>query len=323
MTRAVVFGYHNVGVRCLKALLAHGVDVALVVTHEDSPGETIWFGSVASTAAEFAIPTIAPGDPNAPEIVACVAAVRPDFIFSFYYRRMLRPALLALAPRGALNIHGSLLPKYRGRAPVNWAIIHGETETGATLHYMADKPDTGDIVAQTAVPILPDDVAGDVFVKVTVAAEMTLDRALPALLAGTAPRAPQDPGKASYFGGRKPEDGVIDWSKSATAIHNLVRAVAPPYPGARTLIDGHPARVLRTRVLDAAAPAVIAPAFDIAEGRITAGCGGGGILQVLELEIDDAIVDAGAFAHWRAAHAAALPGRIGAQEPAATPDQSD
>ena len=323
MTRAVVFGYHNVGVRCLKALLAHSVDVALVVTHEDSPGETIWFGSVAHTAAEYAIPTIAPGDPNAADVVARVAAARPDFIFSFYYRRMLAPALLSLAQRGALNMHGSLLPKYRGRAPVNWAIIHGETETGATLHYMADKPDTGDIVAQTTVPILPEDVAGDVFVKVTVAAEMTLDRALPALLAGTAPRTPQDAGTASYFGGRKPEDGVIDWSKSASAIHNLVRAVAPPYPGARTLIDGHPARLLRTRVLDATAPAVIAPAFDIADARITVGCGGGGILQVLELEIDDAIVGAGAFAHWRAAHAAALPGRIGAQEPAAAPDQND
>lgn len=322
MTRAIVFGYHNVGVRCLKVLLAHGVDVALVVTHEDNPGETIWFGSVASTAAEYAIPAIAPGDPNATDVVARVAAARPDFIFSFYYRRMLGPRLLGLAPRGALNMHGSLLPKYRGRAPVNWAIIHGETETGATLHYMADKPDTGDIVAQTAVPILPDDVAGDVFVKVTVAAETTLDRALPALLAGTAARTPQDPGKASYFSGRKPEDGVIDWSKSATAIHNLVRAVAPPYPGARTLIDGHPARLLRTRVLDATAPAVIGPAFGVADGRITVGCGGGGILQVLELEVDDALVSAGAFAHWRAAHAAGLPGRIGAQEPAAAPDQN-
>ncbi|HEV7412463.1 MAG TPA: formyltransferase [Casimicrobiaceae bacterium] len=323
MTSAVVFGYHNVGVRCLKVLLAHGVDVPLVVTHDDSPGETIWFGSVGRTAADYGIPTIAPEDPNAADVIARVATPRPDFIFSFYYRRMLAPALLALAPRGALNMHGSLLPKYRGRAPVNWAIIHGETETGATLHYMADKPDNGDIVAQTAVPILADDVASDVFVKVAVAAEMTLDRALPALLAGTTPRTPQDPDQASYFGGRKPEDGVIDWAKSATAIHNLVRAVAPPYPGARTLIDGHPARLLRTRVLDTTAPAVIAPAFDVSDGRITVGCGGGGILQILELEIDDAIVGAGAFAHWRAAHAAAVPGRIGAQEPARAPYQND
>ena len=323
MIRAVVFGYHNVGVRCLKVLLAHGVDVPLVVTHDDHPGETIWFDSVARAAGEYGIDAIAPDDPNAADVVARVARARPDFIFSFYYRRMLAPSLLALAPRGALNMHGSMLPKYRGRAPVNWAIIHGETEAGATLHYMGDKPDNGDIVAQTAVPILPDDVAAEVFVKVTVAAELTLERTLPALLSGTAPRIRQDQAASSYFGGRKPEDGVIDWSKGAIAIHNLVRAVAPPYPGARTLIDGHPARLLRTRVLDATAQAVTAPAFDVADGRVTVRCGGGGILQILELEIDDAIVGAGAFAHWRATHAAAVPGRIGAQEPAAAPDQND
>ena len=157
MIRAVVFAYHNVGVRCLEVLLAHGVDVPLVVTHEDNPAETIWFDSVARTAAQRAIPVVAPQDPNTPDIVARVAACKPDFLFSFYYRLMLKAPLLALAPRGALNIHGSLLPKYRGRVPINWAIIRGETETGATLHYMADKPDSGDIVAQTAVPILPDD----------------------------------------------------------------------------------------------------------------------------------------------------------------------
>ncbi len=313
MMRAVVFGYHNVGVRCLKVLLAHGIDVPLVVTHHDSPGETIWFDSVARTAGEYGIDAIAPDDPSAADVVARVAKARPDFIFSFYYRRMLAPSLLALAPRGALNMHGSMLPKYRGRAPVNWAIIHGESETGATLHYMGDKPDNGDIVAQTPVPILPDDVAAEVFVKVTVAAELTLDRTLPALLSGTAPRIRQDQEGSSYFGGRKPEDGVIDWSKSATAIHNLVRAVAPPYPGARTLIAAHPARLLRTRVLDATARSIVAPAFDLVDGRITVGCGGGGVLQVLELEIDGVQVGPAAFAQWRAAHAAAVPGRIGPQ----------
>lgn len=311
--RAVVFGYHNVGVRCLKVLLAHGLHVPLVVTHEDSPGETIWFDSVALAAGEYGIDAIAPDDPNAADVAVRVAAARPDFIFSFYYRRMLAASLRAMPARGALNMHGSLLPKYRGRAPVNWSIIHGETETGATLHYMGDKPDSGDIVAQTAVPILPDDVAEEVFVKVTVAAELTLDRVLPALLSGTAPRIRQDLAAGSYFGGRKPEDGVIDWSKSATAIHNLVRAVAPPYPGARTLIAGHPARLLRTRVLDPTVPPVFAPAFDIVDGRISVRCGGGGLLQVIELEIDGAQLGPAAFAQWRAAHAAAVPGRIGPQ----------
>ncbi len=133
---------------------------------------------------------------------------------------------------GALNMHGSLLPRYRGRAPVNWAVIKGERETGATLHYMVTKPDAGDIVAQQAVPILPNDTAFDVFGKVTLAAEMVLDQVLPDLLAGTAPRIPQDLARGSYFGGRRPEDGRIDWDAGAAEIHNLVRGVAPPYPGA-------------------------------------------------------------------------------------------
>ncbi|MFO1370950.1 MAG: formyltransferase [Candidatus Competibacteraceae bacterium] len=204
--------------------------------------------------------------------------------FSFYYRRMLSPELLAIAPRGALNMHGSLLPKYRGRVPVNWAILHGETETGATLHYMTAKPDAGDIVGQTAVPILPDDTAQEVFDKVTVAAELTLYRALPALLAGTAPRIVQDLTKGSYFSGRKPEDGRIDWTWPAARIHNLIRAVAPPYPGAFTTIAGQPARILRTRVVEAAAPAA-AITLKLVGGRLVAHCAGGGMLQILTLEI--------------------------------------
>jgi methionyl-tRNA formyltransferase len=296
VTRAVVFAYHNVGVRCLKVLLAHGVEVPLVVTHEDALGEAIWFDSVAATAAEYGIPALASADPNAPEIVAQIADCRPDFLFSFYYRLMLKAPLLALARHCALNMHGSLLPKYRGRVPVNWAIIRGETETGATLHYMTETPDNGDIVAQTAVPILPDDTAKEVFDKVTVAAELTLDGVLPALLAGTAERRPQDLNRGGYFSSRKPEDGVIDWSRGAAEIHNLVRAVAPPYPGARTSLRGRPARILRTRVLDPAVPPAKTSALTVEGNRIVAHCGAGGTLLILALEIEGDVVGADALA---------------------------
>src|SRR4029078_2750351 len=173
-----------------------------------------------------------------------------SFLSTFYSRRMLGPALLGVPSRGALNMHGSLLPRYRGRAPVNWAVLHGERETGATLHYMIEKADAGDIVAQQAVPILPDDTAQQVSDKVTVAAEICLDGVLPALLAGTARRYVNDIAHGSYYGGRTPDDGRIDWSKSAREIHNLVRAVAPPYPGPFTELSGMRARILRTRVLD-------------------------------------------------------------------------
>lgn len=235
---AVVFAYHTVGVRCLKVLLAQGVEVALVVTHTDNPEETIWFESVRTLCEEHGIPTITPDDPKNPELFKRVQAVRPDFIFSFYYRHMLPTALLALAKHGAYNMHGSLLPKYRGRVPINWAVLHGETETGATLHEMVDKPDAGNIIAQTAVPILPDDTAFEVFGKVTVAAEQTLWNVLPALRAGQPPQLPNDLSKGSYYGRRTPEDGQIDWMQPAQAVYNLHRAVAPPYPGAWFILQG-------------------------------------------------------------------------------------
>ena len=295
MSRAVVFAYHNVGVRCLNVLLAHGVDVALVVTHRDNPKETIWFESVQKLAELHGIPTITPENPNLPEVVDQIRALQPDFYFSFYYREMLKAPLLAIPKCGALNMHGSLLPKYRGRVPVNWAIIRGETETGATLHYMTEKPDNGDIVAQQAVPILPDDTAHEVFQKVTVAAEMALNNVLPALLAGKAAAVKQDLSKGAYFGGRKAEDGIIDWSQSALEIHNLVRAVAPPYPGAMTQIMGKPLRILQSLVSKYTAAGKETPAFYVKEGKAYAVCGSG-VLRVVRFELDGVEMNAAEFA---------------------------
>ena len=295
MTSAVVFAYHNVGARCLEVLLRHGVDVPLVVTHVDDPAETLWFDRVANVAAAHGLPCITPSDPNAIDVFARVRELRPDFLFSFYYRRMLSPAMLALAAQGALNMHGSLLPKYRGRAAVNWAILKGERETGATLHYMTDKPDAGDIAAQTAVPILPDETAREVFDKVTAAAASTLDRVLSHLIAGDAPRLPQDLNAGSYFGGRKPEDGRIDWTRRAREIHNLVRAVAPPFPGAFTTFEGETLRVLRTRVDDDAVPPGPVRLYGD-RARWLAECGGGGRLEILAAELAGVPVDPAAMA---------------------------
>ena len=296
MTRAVVFAYHDVGCRCLGVLLDQGVEVPLVVTHEDSAAENIWFESVAKMSRERGIETITPEDPNTREVEDKVHRLAPDFLFSFYYRAMLAPALLATAPRGAFNMHGSLLPKYRGRVPVNWAILNGETETGATLHEMVEKPDAGRIVDQAAVPIGPDDLAVDVFRKVTDAAGRVLARSLPDLLAGTAALRAQDLSKGSYFGGRRPEDGRIDWKGPAKRIHDLVRAVAPPYPGAFTEWEGARLRVLRTRLLPQRGSA--GAAYLHAEsGRCIAACADGGSLELVELELDGKALSAQEFAH--------------------------
>ncbi|MDE2118740.1 MAG: formyltransferase, partial [Betaproteobacteria bacterium] len=250
--------------------------------------------SVAELAALHGIPVITPDNPNAPEIVEQIRALQPDFFFSFYYREMLKKDLLDIPTRGALNMHGSLLPKYRGRVPVNWAIIHGETETGATLHYMTEKPDNGDIVAQQAVPILPNDTAFEAFQKVTVAAEMALDGVLPALLAGKAQAVKQDLSKGAYFGGRKAEDGVIDWSQSAQQIHNLVRAVAPPYPGATTQLLGKPMRILQTLVTGCTVSGE-KPVFYVKDGKAYAVCGQG-VLRVVRFELDGVEMSAAEFA---------------------------
>ena len=297
--RAVVFAYHDVGCRCLSALLAQGVEVALVVTHEDDVKENIWFGSVAELAQRHGLPVVKPQNPNTPEFIAQIEALAPDWLFSFYYRHMLSAALLRIPKRGAFNMHGSLLPKYRGRVPINWAVLHGETETGATLHEMVEKPDAGRIVDQEAVPILPDDTAHDVFIKVTGAAETVLTRALPKLIDGTALLCEQDLMQGRYFSGRKPEDGRIDWNQPAQAIHNLVRAVAPPYPGAYTDIKLGRLRLLRTRLPDEspsdmmAAPALYTTPEDmfiISTDRR--------LIQVLEADLNGQKLDSPS---WRAA----------------------
>jgi methionyl-tRNA formyltransferase len=237
MNKVVVCAYHNVGYRCLEELLRQGADVAMVFTHEDSPIEEIWFSSVRDMAEMHDIPWRTT-DINAPESIALLRKIAPDFIFSFYYRNMIKKEVLDIPLRGALNMHGSLLPRYRGRVPVNWAIINGETESGATLHYMVEKPDAGDIVDQEKVPLLFTDTALDLFNRVTGAAAKVMVRSWPLLLAGTAPRKPMDLTAGSYFGGRKAADGLIDWTRGAVQIYNLVRGVTHPYPGAFTYLDG-------------------------------------------------------------------------------------
>lgn len=295
MTSAVVFAYHNVGVRCLSVLLAQGVQVALVVTHRDRPDENIWFDSVEKLARSRGLPVITPEDANGPAVIAQVRALAADFLFSFYYRNMLAAELLALPRRGAYNMHGSLLPKYRGRVPVNWAVIQGERETGATLHEMVAKPDAGGIVDQESVPIGPDDTAAEVFGKVTAAAERVLARALPGLIAGTARITPQDLSLGRYYGGRKPEDGRIDWTKGAREVHNLVRGVAPPYPGAFTSIGATKLRILRTRLEPNRRPRDGAPGLYFEAGSYFADCGDGGVLRILELDADGRPVDPAPF----------------------------
>jgi len=248
--RVVVMAYQDIGYVCLDELLALRAEVALVVTHPDPAQENIWFRSVAERARQAGLPVLIPPSVNAPDVVATIAGLAPDFLFSFYFREIIGPDLLGLARRGALNLHGSLLPRYRGRCPVNWVLINGERETGVTLHYMEAKPDRGDIVAQRAVPIADDDTALSLNRKLGEAARALLRATYPLLAAGTAPRIPQDHARATYFGGRRPEDGRIAWHEPARRLYDLIRAVTAPYPGAFTTYRGERLFVWWARPLD-------------------------------------------------------------------------
>ena len=281
---AVVFAYHDVGVNCLKALLNAGIQVDLVITHQDDPNENVWFGSVAKLCTEKNIPYITPSANELVGFIPQLESLAPDYIFSFYYRHMIPEQILACAKIAALNMHGSLLPKYRGRAPVNWAILHGESETGATLHVMEAKPDAGDIVGQAAVSIDPDETATEVFGKVSKAAVEVMQQVLPSLIQGNVPRQPNELQKGSYFGGRKPADGQIHWDQTALQVHNLVRAVAPPYPGAFTDYQDQTMLVARTS-LKGPFPAMLdlgVSGFQVVDNRVFGICGDRQAVEILE-----------------------------------------
>ncbi len=232
--KAIVLGYGGMGCAGLQALLDARIDVAALYTHADDPGEAQWFPSVAEMAARHGIPVHSPDDINTIIWAERIRQLEPDLIFSFYYRKLVSTEILAIPRIASLNLHGSLLPRYRGRAPGNWVLVNGETETGVTLHHMVAKADAGDIVCQQAVPISTDDTGRSLHEKLVAAASRMLNSHLPDIIAGTAPRIPQDHSKATYFGRRTPADGAINWNQSATAVRNLVRAVAPPFPGAFT-----------------------------------------------------------------------------------------
>ncbi len=284
MTRIAVFAYSDTGHACLKALLDAGRQVVFVGTHADRPDEALWFPSVAELARERGIEPAIVEDARSPEVLERVRQAAPDLLFSFYYRGLLPDAMLRLPARGAFNIHGSLLPRYRGRAPVNWAVLKGETATGATLHVMTARADAGDIVDQEGVPIGPDDTALEVQRRVTAAAVRVLTRRLPELEAGRAPRVPQDETLATKFPRRTPEDGRIDWSSSAKQVHDLVRAVTHPWPGAFTDIFGAKTTLWKTSLPNLGAHDNFPGQIRIEAGRLYVACGDDRYVEIVALQ---------------------------------------
>ncbi|MFJ2709288.1 bifunctional UDP-4-amino-4-deoxy-L-arabinose formyltransferase/UDP-glucuronic acid oxidase ArnA [Pseudomonas sp. NPDC087346] len=237
--KTVVFAYHDIGCAGIEALLNSGYDIAAVFTHADDPKENAFYASVAQLCANKGIPVHAPEDANHPLWIERIAKLDPEYIFSFYYRNLLSEPLLALAKKGAFNLHGSLLPRYRGRAPANWVLVNGETETGVTLHRMVKRADAGAIVAQQRVAIERSDTGLTLHAKLRTAASDLLRDTLPNMLQGKITETPQDESKATVFGRRTPADGKLVWAKPAEELFNLVRAVTRPYPGAFCAVGEH------------------------------------------------------------------------------------
>ncbi|KFF68828.1 bifunctional UDP-4-amino-4-deoxy-L-arabinose formyltransferase/UDP-glucuronic acid oxidase ArnA [Pectobacterium brasiliense] len=247
--KAIVFAYHDIGCVGLEALKLAGYEIQAVFTHSDAPGENHFYASVAKAAAEMDVPVFAPENVNHPLWVNRIRELAPDVIFSFYYRTLLSDDILQLPSFGAFNLHGSLLPRYRGRAPVNWVLVNGETQTGVTLHKMVSRADAGDIVAQSVVAIDEEDTALTLHGKCRTAAAALLAQQLPLIRSREITLTPQDDSRASYFGRRTAADGLIDWQKSACEINNLIRAVTEPYPGAFTFLGERKVIIWRARVV--------------------------------------------------------------------------
>ncbi len=280
--RILVFAYSEVGYACLEALIQAKANIVGVVSHLDKPGEHLWFRSVPELARQYHLPLFQP-ESLKDGWHERFLALKPDIILSFYYRNMISPKILALAPLGAFNMHGSLLPKYRGRTSIHWAILNGESQTGATLHHMVKAADAGDILDQEAVPILFEDNALSVTYKVRDAAVRILNRQLPKLLSGTTKAHPQDHSLATVFGGRTPEDGRIDWSQGAMAIYNLIRAVTRPFPGAFTDIGSKRLHIWKARPLPQGENALpVAPPGTILSETPLIFQTGEGVLEVIE-----------------------------------------
>ncbi|KAB0515548.1 MULTISPECIES: bifunctional UDP-4-amino-4-deoxy-L-arabinose formyltransferase/UDP-glucuronic acid oxidase ArnA [Pseudomonas] len=248
-SKAVVFAYHDIGCAGIEALLNTGYEIAAVFTHADDPKENNFYGSVAQLCARNGIPVHAPEDANHPLWIERIAKLNPDYIFSFYYRNLLSEALLATASKGAFNLHGSLLPKYRGRAPANWVLVNGETETGVTLHRMVKRADAGAILAQQKVIIERNDTGLTLHAKLRDAASTLLRDALPQLAQGKLTETAQDESQATYFGRRTAADGKLEWKKPAEELFNLVRAVTQPYPGAFCAVGEHKLIVWQAEVV--------------------------------------------------------------------------
>lgn len=245
--RIIFFGATEIGYQCCKQLFDIGENVVGIcsipqefsISYSTTPVKNVTFRSFESLAEKYGVPLIfITTKMSDPKHIETIKAWRPDFALAIGWYFMVPRVVRDLFPLGIAGIHASLLPKYRGGSPLVWAIINGETKTGVTLFYFDDGVDTGEIISQVEIKITRDDTIKTVYEKATQVSRDMLRKYIPLIRQGIAPRIPQDHKAATQFPQRKPEDGLLDWSKSAEEIRNFIRAQTKPYPGAFTFIQG-------------------------------------------------------------------------------------
>ena len=275
--RAVFMGTPHFAVPSLSAL-ARTEDVTLAVTNPDRPagrGRALSAPPVKVEAERLGIPVIQPEKARHPESVSRIAAERPDLIVVAAYGQILPRAILDIPGRGCINVHASLLPRYRGAAPINWAIARGETVTGVTIMKMDAGMDTGPMLLKKEMPIGEEDTAGTMFPKLAALGAEALVEALAMLREGTLVETPQDGGMATYAPMLKKEHGRIDWGRSAREVRDLVRGMAP-WPSAYAEHDGRPLKILSASVREGKGrPGEI---LSVDRDGIAVACGEGAVL---------------------------------------------
>jgi methionyl-tRNA formyltransferase len=281
--RVVFLGSQEIGARCLEVVAEAGHEIVGVGTFQAGEHEG-WTDDVVRVAEERSLPRIRGRRFRTRKAIEELRTLAPDILFAIGWRWILPPEVLAIPPKECLGIHGSLLPRLRGFAPVNWALIRDEPRTGPTLFYFDDGMDTGDIVGQRPFDLTDDDDAGTVRRRLADAAVDLLGEHLPGLAEGTEPRLAQPKEGATYGDQRRPDDGVIDWEQDPRSVFNWVRGLTRPYPGAFTELGGRRVTIWKVRPADAmgAGPGVVSPGGD----RLLVGAGVGTV-EILDASFED------------------------------------
>lgn len=286
--RIVFMGTPDFAVPSLKALVEAGHEICGVFTQPDKPknrGMKLQATPVKEYALSAGLPVFQPAKMRDGEALEILRALKPDLIAVAAYGKLLPVDILELPRLGCVNVHSSLLPKYRGAAPINWAILNGEDETGVTIMYMAEGMDTGDILAQAKTPIDINENAAQLFARLADMGARLLVDTVAGLEAGKIKPIPQDSAKATHAPMLSKEQSPLDWTRTARQLHDQVRGLYP-WPAAAAVMDGIRCKVLRTALTEETTGSIPGTVLQADKKGLRVACGDGGVLDILELQPD-------------------------------------